>query len=152
MADVFISYSSKDSELARWLYDQLTALKVVTFLAEVSIEGGKDWKPEVLENLKSSDFVLFLATMNSCASDAVKHEIGGALVLQKTFVPIMAGIHASQLPAWVQDKQAVDIYDSARTREVFEKIAAFVTNKRFVAGLLAGVLLAGSIYLISKSK
>lgn len=150
MPDVFISYSSKDQSLARWLYDQLTALNVETFLAEVSIAGGDSWKPEILQNLEGSDYVLFLATPESCKSDAVKHEIGGALVLKKTFVPIMAGIAPSQLPAWVQDKQAVDIRDGAKLREVFEKITAFVTSKRFIAGVVVGVLAVGAIYLATR--
>ena len=152
MSDVFISYSAKDTELARWLYDQLTARRVRTFLAEICIEGGKDWKPEILQNLKNADFVLFLATPNSCRSDAVKHEIGGALILSKTFVPIMAGVSAKDLPAWVQDKQAVDIYDGAKTSQVFEKIAYAVTSKRFVAGLIVGILAAAAIFLLGKKK
>ena len=152
MAEVFISYSFKDSELARWLYDQLAALNVTVFLAEVSVEGGSDWKADVLENLRTADFVVFLATPSSCASDAVKHEIGGALVLQKAFVPIMAGVNLSQLPAWIQDRQAVDIYDGARLRASFENIAAVVTNKRFVAGLLAAMLVGAGIYLMTRKK
>jgi hypothetical protein len=128
------------------------AHNVSTFLAEVNIAGGKGWKPEILQNLRQSTFVLFLATPSSCASDAVKHEIGAALILKKTFIPIMAGIHANQLPEWVQDKQAVDIYDSARTRTVFESIAKTVVSKRFLAGLIVGVLAAGAIYLMAKGK
>src|SRR5258708_2742263 len=140
MPDVFISYSSKDSDLARWLRDQLTAMQVNTFLAEVSVPSGHDWKAEILEQLRTADFVLFLATPNSCASDAVKHEIGGALVLQKTFVPIMADIKAHQLPAWIKDKQAVDIKDSAGIRKIFERIADTPSSKQFITGELVSLL------------
>jgi hypothetical protein len=150
MPDVFITYSSHDSPLANWIRDQLVAVNVSTFLAEVSIAGGTNWKPEILKNLRESSFVLFLATANSCRSDAVKHEIGGALVLQKTFIAIMAGIRLNQLPAWVQDKQAVDIRDSARTRDVFESIANTVRSKRFIAGLIVGILAGAAIYCLVK--
>lgn len=151
MPDVFISYSAKDSAIARWLHEQLTALNVESFLAEINLAGGQDWKPEILKNLRESDFVLFLATPNSCTSDAVKHEIGGALILKKAFVPIMYGVRPDQLPAWTRDKQAVDIHDQARTRSVFEQIAHAASSKRFIAGLIVGVLGVGATYLLLKS-
>lgn len=151
MPDVFISYSSKDSELARWLYSRLAELKVTTFLAELSIQGGADWKPEVLQNLREAEFVLFLATPNSCSSDAVKHEIGGALALQKVFLPIMAGVQPSQLPSWIQDKQAVNIYDGEQSRAVFERIAEAVTSKRFLAGVVAAAVIMVGLYFLGKN-
>lgn len=150
MPDVFISYSSRDFELARWIYDKLSELKVPAFLAEISIQGGQDWKPEILANLRQADFVLFLATPQSCASDAVKHEIGAALVLQKAFVPILAGVNVGQLPAWTRDKQAVDIRDGAQIRAVFERIASAVASKRFVGGLIAGVLIAVAVHFFTR--
>lgn len=131
MPDVFISYSSQDSELARWIFDQLRARDISTFLAELSLDGGANWKSEIMKNLSESDFVLFLATPHSCRSDAVKHEIGGALVLNKAFVPIMANVQVQDLPAWIQDKQAIDIADGAQTRQVFDAISSAVSSKRF---------------------
>lgn len=152
MPDVFISYSAKDSHIARWLCERLTELKVSVFLAELNLVGGADWKPEILKNLRESDFVIFLATPNSCASDAVKHEIGAALVLQKAFVPIMAGVKPNQLPAWIRDKQAVDIHDGEQSRRVFEKIASAVTSKRFIAGALVAALVIGGLHLLARKK
>jgi hypothetical protein len=45
----------------------------------------------------------------------------------------------------------VDIYEGPKSREVFERIANVVTSQRFLAGLVAGVILIGRIYLFAKS-
>jgi hypothetical protein len=149
MSDVFISYSSKDRELATWIHDRLLANNITPFLAEISLPGGANWKPSILLALRQSQTVLFLATPNSCSSDAVKHEIGAALVLGKQFIPMLAGISPGELPTWVQDKQAVDIYDRIKSEQTFDRICQFIMSKRFVTGaLLAALLVAAVVCLV----
>jgi hypothetical protein len=152
MSDVFISYSSKDRELATWIHDRLLANNIRPFLAEISLCGGAHWKPSILLALRESPMVVFLATPNSCGSDAVKHEIGAALVLGKHLIPMLAGISPRELPLWVQDKQAVDIYDQARSDQTFSRICQFIMSKRFAKGALLAALLVAIVMCLSKQK
>lgn len=143
MSHAFVSYFAKDTLLAHWLRDQLILRKVDVFLAEVSINPGERWKPAILQNLHQAECVILLATPSSCASDAVKHELGGALALNKL---IMAGMVASELPKWIRDRQAIDIEDDEKTRGLFEQMARTVTSREFIQwailiGTIVGLIL-----------
>jgi hypothetical protein len=58
--DVFISYTSKDADWAKRLYDDLTQKNVTPFLAPESIRKGADWEKELYEKLQSSHHFLVL--------------------------------------------------------------------------------------------
>jgi len=150
MSNVFISYSSKDSVLARSIHDRCLQIGLTAFLAEVSLKPGDQWKDKILEELKEADWVIFLATPNSCASDAVKHEIGGALVLKKSFVAVRVGVGIEQLPDWIKDKHAVDGNDSQALHDTITNVAKRVRKDLLIAGLVIAALVFGVLWLASK--
>jgi hypothetical protein len=151
MSNVFISYSARDSAIARSIHERCLQLGLTAFLAEVSLEPGDQWKDKILAELKEADWVIFLATPNSCASDAVKHEIGGALVLGKAFVAVRVGVEVAQLPDWIKDKHAVDGTDSEAIQAVVSGVAKKVRKDLLVAGMVIGAIVLGIMWLAGKS-
>jgi hypothetical protein len=74
--EIFISYSAKDAAKARKLHSVLCIAGINTFLAEISLKPGAKWKNAILLNLRQSKWFLFLATRDSCQSDAVNTKLG----------------------------------------------------------------------------
>ena len=150
MPYVFISYCSKDADLARQLHSALQCAGAEPFLAELDIEPGAYWKDRILKNIKESQWVFFLATPNSCASQAVAHEIGASLVLEKKLIPLMCRVTPDQLPEWVNHSQAVDLRDHRRIARLVEDIGERVKADRFLSGVLTAALICFALWILSK--
>lgn len=146
MPTVFISYSSNDGETARQLHTALTLAGATPFLAELNQAPGVTWKEEILENLRQSQWVFFLATPNSCRSQAVAHEIGASLALKKKFIPILCGVNSSELPDWVDDIQAIDLRDAGRITQLVQQIGETVKSEKFWTGVVVAVLVGLAIW------
>lgn len=153
MPDVFISYSSKDGKLAHQLAGYLEQHGLDVFLAELSLEPGEKWKDAIVAAFRDSKWVFFLATPASCASQPVMHELGGAIMMQKNLVTLMHGVNPGQLPEWVRDRQAIDLRERDRIASFIKSVAEVVKSDKFIAGLVAGGLLAfGAWLFFGKSK
>lgn len=140
MPDIFISYSAKDNALARAIHENAQHVGLSVFLAELSLKPSVDWKKTILDELERSEWVFFLATPNSCASSAVMHEIGAALVLRKSFVPIRIGVPVEDLPEWIQDRQAVDGADAVAMQTLFHQVAEKIKADKISAGLVLSAI------------
>jgi hypothetical protein len=154
MADVFISYSVKDDKHAKKVYSLLTSYGIRTFLAGISLEPGSNWSKEILENLKKSQWVLFFASKSACKSPAVQQELGAALAIGKEVIPVIWDIKPSELPAWVKEKQAIDISKGnvELLKPVVDKIAKKIKSNNFIGGLILGALIVGLVWLVAKGK
>ena len=144
MPDIFISYSSADAEAATFIHRNLVEQGVTAFLAATSLQPGQQWSPEILEALRGSDTVLFLASKKACASAWVQQELGYAVGAKKKLIPIIWDMKATELPGWVSGYQALDLSRHS-AEEVKEEVAAIAerikTNKK-TALLVAGLALA----------
>jgi TIR domain len=150
MPHVFISYSSKDSELARQLYEFLVCSGAKPFLAEIDLQGGDKWKEGILENLRQSEWVFFLATPNSCKSQAVAHEIGASLILHKKFIPLMWQVSPKELPEWVDDTHAVDLKDPSQIQKVVGSVARTIKSNEFWKGVIVTGLICFGLWVLAK--
>jgi hypothetical protein len=149
---VFISYSSKDSVMARKLHMALQIAGAKPFLAEVNIQPGTKWKPEILGALRSAPWVFFLATPNSCSSQAVAHEIGASLALNKKFIPLMWGVKPESLPSWVDDTQAVDLLDGEKVVALLEQIGEKIKSDNFVKGVVVAGLVCFALWVLTSDE
>ena len=149
MAQAFISYSAKDEDLAQQIHQYCENLGLNAFLASISLSEGKKWKDEIFQELKYAEWFFFLATPNSIKSDAVKHEIGGALALNKKIVPILYDIDYPDLPDWISDYQGIKIRDNNldEIKVTLEKIA----KKNKTDSIIAVAIICGLIYIFLKS-
>lgn len=75
MSSVFISYSLKDSEIAKNINEFLKSKDVTTFLWENDAPGGKTLKDIMKSNIDSKDRLLFIASENSLKSKACHFEL-----------------------------------------------------------------------------
>ena len=151
MPDIFISYSTADEQLARFLHQHLTKEGVEVFLAGVSLQPGQQWSQEILNSLKASSWVLFLASRAACASPWVQQELGAALVTKKKLVPIIWDMEPTELPGWIKNFQALNLkgatIENLKTQMtiIANNIKSDKVQGLFVVGVLAfGLLVLGS--------
>ena len=147
MPHVFISYSAQDSLLAKKFHTFMVQHNIDVFLAEISIEPGAKWKDSIIAALNESRWGFFLATPSACNSDAVKHELGGALFSKKEIISVLCGISPRQLPEWIRDRQAIDLREEDKIVTAVKTISTTIRSDKFVAGLIAGGLIAFALWL-----
>lgn len=152
MPNVFISYSVKDKEIAEFMYKHLTDEGLNVFKAPLSISPGERWDETILKNLKTSPWVLFLASKAACASAIVQQEVGIALGTQKNLVPIVWDMNPSELPGWIRNVQALDLRNTTLldASEQVLKIAKRIKADKFIGYLIAGLGIAAILYIICK--
>jgi hypothetical protein len=149
--DVFISYSVKDENLARFVSQHLLQKELDVFLASISLNPGEHWTPQIFEALKSSDWVFLLASKNALQSPNVQQEIGAAISHGKKVVPIMWNVQPSELPRWVADFQGLVLSGSSmedinlQVSQLAEKVKA----SKVKGQLVAGAVFMGLLYLLA---
>jgi hypothetical protein len=145
MADVFISFSSKDEQLANFVRDHLVASNVAVFLAPVSLQPGQQWSEEVLKALRGSSWVIFLASRAACASAWVQQELGVAIGMQKKLVPVVWDMPPSELPGWAARHHAINLAGASieEARAQLTLIAERIKSDKAVGLLVLGLMIAG---------
>ncbi len=151
MNDVFISYSSKDESIARHLHNTLKGVGIDAFLATISIRPGENSAKVIFENLKNATWVFFLATKNSCESQAVQQELGASLAAKKVIIPLLVDISPEELPGWVNRYHAIDIHKAPDTlHSTIAQIAKKLKADKFWLGVTIGALV--TCLLFAKNK
>jgi TIR domain len=139
MADIFISYSSEDEQLAQFVYRHLIEEGVSVFLASVSLAPGQKWAVDIMRALDASKHVIFLASKAACRSAYVQQELGYALGAKKEFTPVIWDIPAQELPGWTSAYQPLDLRDQT-VESAKAQISAIAS--RIKAGRSVGIALA----------
>lgn len=75
----FISYSSKDQDLANRLYTDLKSRGVRCWFAPEDLKIGDKIRDRIDESIRQRDKLLLILSENSIASDWVEHEVESAL-------------------------------------------------------------------------
>lgn len=142
MPDIFISYSSKDAAFAEAICRHLRQESLEVFLAGISLVPGQRWTPQILDNLKSAPWVIFLASRAACSSSYVQQELGAALISGKKIVPIVWDMSPSELPGWISQFHALNIAGAP-----VERIRVEITNvaQQVKADKRNGLLVAGAL-------
>ncbi|MGN1107368.1 MAG: toll/interleukin-1 receptor domain-containing protein, partial [Huintestinicola sp.] len=71
MADIFISHSSKDKEVADYLCRQLEENGFSCWIAPRDILPGSDWASSISKAIFDASMVLLIYSRNSAESDQV---------------------------------------------------------------------------------
>jgi hypothetical protein len=122
-------------------------------MAKVSLRPGQDWTEEVWKNLKTSEWVIFLASENACKSPYVQQELGGALATQKKLIPIVWDIEPEKLPGWMNHKHALDLrgYAIPEIKRRVSRLAEEFRAEKTTGNLVAVALVAGLLLLSNRS-
>ena len=142
MTDVFISYSSKDSLIAKNLKNVLEKINVDAFMSELSIEPGKKWKDEIISKMSDAKWVIFLMSKNAKASMAVAHEVGAALFGKKDFYVVIWDMGPEEMPDWIQDVQVINLGKGEQHKldQLIDDLGKKVQLQKWViVGLLAAL-------------
>ena len=83
MNQLFISYSRKDTEIARRLTDRFTAQGLNVWVDWQDIPPSVDWIKEIQKGIEEADIFLFLISPDSVASQICKDEIAHASINAK---------------------------------------------------------------------
>lgn len=147
MADVFISHSQVDLPLAEFLHRHLKQEGLDVYLASVSMQPGERWMPHIMESLRSSTWVLCLASRTACASPWVMQEMGAAIVGNKKLIPIIWDQPAEALPGWMKQFQAVNLAGASQQDAVaaFGRIAETIKSEKQKGLVILGLLVAGLV-------
>ena len=151
MADVFISHASSELELASFLRRHLETEGLSVYVAELDVQPGQKWMPTIVQMLKSSQWILCLASKRACASPWVMQEMGIAIGTNKKLIPIVWDMSRSQLPAWMQQYQAVDLgANHESSRDAISLIAETIRADKQKGWLILSLMAAGLMMLGGK--
>ena len=89
MSDVFISYSRRDIDFVRHLFDQLTARDREPWADWQDIPPTADWLAEIYRGIEAADSFLFVISPDSVASEICTLEIEHAVKHNKRLVPVV---------------------------------------------------------------
>ncbi|NDJ78685.1 MAG: TIR domain-containing protein [Chloroflexi bacterium] len=89
MAEVFISYSRKDEEFARWLADNLGNYGVDVWLDVRNISPGVKWSTAIQQALTACRAMIIIISPDSMASKNVEDEWQYYLDQQKILIPVL---------------------------------------------------------------
>lgn len=73
--DVFISYSSKDEEIAVLLHEALNKRSINSWVALYDVNYGGNYAREIFDAIEQAKVFSVIISANSCKSDHVKNEI-----------------------------------------------------------------------------
>lgn len=144
MPDAFISYSSQDEKLAQFVHKHLSDEGLDVFLASISLKPGDHWSKKIMENLRSSNWVILLASRAACQSQFVQQELGGAIYGTKKIVPIVWDMLPSELPGWTRSYQAINLA-GATLESLSQQMSSIAQHIKSEKG--KGLLILGAIIL-----
>jgi nucleoside 2-deoxyribosyltransferase len=113
---VFISYSHRDSDLAKKIGTALERVGLEAFNSERELRTDKDWRKETQAAIKRSDALIMLVAAPHSSSSWTSYEAGMAAALGKRVMVLLPNKYpATELPADVT-AQVVDFDPQAPER------------------------------------
>jgi hypothetical protein len=126
--DVFISYSTADSNVAEDLANRLRALQLSVFLAHDTITTGPAWRSQVGVALRRCTVAVMLLSSRSIQSDWVRYEIGAIWALNKPAAPALLDCEPSQLPELLRDYQGRSVAEVSERAVFCHEVERLVRN------------------------
>lgn len=99
--DVFISYSWKDKETARFIYQELNRAGFTVFIDDKELSAGGSFPASVAENILNSNVFLYLGSNNSYNSGLAPEEFTYAKNHKDRNKILFYAIDNSPLPNWL---------------------------------------------------
>jgi hypothetical protein len=137
-ADIFISHSGQDRDLAIALTDLLKAAFplraeqiLCTSVPGHKLVGGAHTEAELLDVLRNAEIVIGVMTPASLESSYVLFELGARWGMQKSLIPLVArGTKMEDLVEPLKSKNALNASDEGDLHQFIENIAKFLKPKK----------------------
>jgi hypothetical protein len=110
VTDIFFSYSNEDRERVRPIYEALTAVGFEIFW-DLQIPAGKDWDTFIKEQLTGARSAIVFWSLESIASDNVRHEATVAKEQRKLVPVLLDPLRVDQFPMGLFTTQAARLYE-----------------------------------------
>lgn len=107
---VFISYSRKDSDVAKGICDTLNKMNIPYWIDIDGVYSGANFKEMIVKAISTSEIVLFLSSENSNKSDNVAKEISIADKYGKIIIPVRLDMSPMN-PKMDYDLAGIDFVD-----------------------------------------
>jgi hypothetical protein len=128
MANIYISYNSKDTRIAQAISSRLKTKGHKVTLDVDALIPGQDWRTALMSALESSDAVVAIISENSLSAQYGMTEVGAARALKKILIPIVVG--DIPFPLVIQDIFSVRIpeFTEDKTEEAVNQINRAITH------------------------
>jgi WD40 repeat protein len=133
-AEVFISYSRKDSDAADALTAALIGQGRRPWVDRRELHPSEEWLKALRQGIEDCDSFLFLASRASVSSEYCQQELGWADEAGKRIIPVvLPGLTAADLPTALASRQAIFAAgDVASPETVGQVVAALDRDARLV--------------------
>jgi adenylate cyclase len=178
VADIFISYSRKDSEQALSLAERFRASGLTVWIDQHGIEAATSWSKEIVDAIESSKVFLILLSHSSLMSANVVKELSIASEARRSILPVdlervtipnefkyqLAGLHRAKYADFDSILRALARLGISGTGDIPERKLpqanpkvphpAPQTARKYVIGaaLVLLILAAGGYFLFFSSK
>src|SRR5512134_2158060 len=99
MAKLFVSYSRRDSVVARQLIESFRSIQQDVWVDWESIPPAVDWLEQIFRGIEEADAFIFLISPDSIASEVCKVEINHAAKNNKRIIPVvLRDVHPKDTP------------------------------------------------------
>jgi hypothetical protein len=114
MADVFVSYSRRDSEFVRRVADSISERGKEVWIDTEGIADGEVFPEAIKRAIEQSDAFLFVITPSSVHSAYCENEVEHAREMQKRIMPVLREpVPDSELPAEIRDRNWIPFTEDA---------------------------------------
>ena len=126
---VFISYAHSDQEWARQFADALGQAGFKVGI-EFDLSRGDIGQDAMEESLRDSDFIVVLVRPDSLDRPKLYFEIGAALGMKKTIIPIVPeDFESSKIPLVLRRKRLLTRRSPSQSAEEFASTIAVMTGE-----------------------
>jgi WD40 repeat protein len=114
MADVFVSYSRRDSEFVRRVTDSISERGKEVWLDTEGIADGEVFPEAIKRAIEQSDAFLFVITPDSVHSPYCGNEVEYARQMQKRILPVLRSpVPDADLPAEIRDRNWIPFVEDS---------------------------------------
>jgi len=125
MADVFVSYSRRDSDFVGRLADGVSGRGKEVWLDVEGIADGEVFPEAIKRAIEQSDACLFVITPESVHSAYCENEVEYARDMSKRIVPVLREtVPDSELPAEIRDRNWIPFVEESEFSASLERLVA----------------------------
>lgn len=128
---VFISYSRKDKEVAQYICEILEKNGIEFWIDKKGIYSSSNYKELIVDAIEISKAVIFISSANSNNSMNVIREIGYAVNMNKSILPIKLDEtpYAKSIRLDISDIDMIDFKNPMETSKKLITSLMYVLNK-----------------------
>ena len=148
---VFLSHSSADYNLARYIAENSQRVEVEIYMCEHDVQPGRQLSDKVKSEIDRADCLLVLLSASSQQSTYVHQEVGYAEGCKKPIVPIVCPVFDTAKLSMLQGREYI-YYDFLNPQSAIRSMQVFFVQAKKDKSIASGVgwalilLLAGAIF------